>query len=61
MGIRPRAKAPGKLTFRRFFLGLATDVEEEGVLIILNGEKAMTSRLHAIFKGVEASPLELPQ
>jgi hypothetical protein len=37
-----------------------TDVEEEGVLIILNGEKAMTSRLHAIFK-VEASPLELPQ
>jgi hypothetical protein len=29
--MRPRAKAPGKLTFRRFFLGLVTDVEEEGV------------------------------
>jgi hypothetical protein len=43
------------------FLGLVTNVEEEGVPIILNGEKAMTSRLHAIFKVVEAFPLELPQ
>jgi len=36
------------------FLGLVTNGEEEGVPIILNGEKAMTSRLHAIFKVVEA-------
>jgi len=36
------------------FLGLVTNVEEGGVPIILNGEKAMTSRLHAIFKVVEA-------
>ncbi len=36
------------------FLGLVTNGEEEGVPIILNGEKAMTSGLHAIFKVVEA-------
>jgi len=34
------------------FLGLATDVQEEEVPIVLDGEKAKTLRLHVIFKVV---------
>ena len=60
-GDTPACESAWQANISAVFLGLATDVEEEGVPIILNGEKAMTSRLHAIFKGVEASPLELPQ
>src|SRR5437764_13511978 len=36
------------------FLGLATDVQEEEVPIILDGEKAKPLRLHVAFRVVEA-------
>jgi hypothetical protein len=50
----PACESAWQANIAAVFLGLVTEVEEEGVPIILNGEKALTSRLHSIFKAVEA-------
>jgi hypothetical protein len=50
----PACESAWRPNISAVFLGLATNVEEEGVPMILNGENVMTSRLPAIFKVVEA-------
>jgi hypothetical protein len=50
----PACQSAWQANISAVFLGLATDVREEDVPIVLNGEKAHTLRLHVIFRVDEA-------